>query len=260
VPAPVIAPLPIAHSALPTPSAAVEAQELGAFSAPIAQSFAEPPDLVGAAMRDEQQRKSKRLVWPIAAGVTALIAGGVWMMSSSKPTTTETSAATAPSSATAASAAVPSTAAAPPTTAAPAAVPAAPAAPEPVAAAPTPEPAKPAAPVKEDELGTIKPLTKEMKVKGGRITGAQMMIALEDALPKIEHCYAEALEDKPKLEGKATLGFSIGKTGKIASPKIAKSTLKHAKLEKCAVDAIKNERFPKMKKVAKVTLPISFEI
>jgi TonB family protein len=251
LPAPVFA--PVAQSALPMPSAVADTHEIGAFSAPIAQSFGEPPDLVAASMRHEEQRKNKLWVWPIAIGVTAIIAGGAWMMASSKPSKTDLSAATAPSASTTTA---PTAAAAPaPVAAAPAPVAPAPVAPAPVVA---PEPVAKAAPVKENEQGTIKPLTKEMRVKGGRITGAQMLIALEDALPKIEHCYAEALEDKPKLEGKATLGFAIGKTGKVATPKIAKSTLKHAKLEKCAVDAIRNERFPKMKKVAKVTLPISF--
>ena len=90
----------------------------------------------------------------------------------------------------------------------------------------------------------------------GDLSGTQIMVALEDALPKIETCYADALQDKPKLAGKLTLGFSIQKTGKVAGAKVSKSTVKNKSLESCAVDALDGQRFPKVKKIATVTMPI----
>jgi hypothetical protein len=102
----------------------------------------------------------------------------------------------------------------------------------------------------------VKIAAKEIKVRGGKITGTQIVVALEDALPKIESCYNDALEDKPKLAGKLTLGFNIQKTGKLAGAKVAKSTLKNKPFESCAVEALEGQKFPKVKKVANVTMPI----
>lgn len=113
---------------------------------------------------------------------------------------------------------------------------------------------------KKKPKGKIKIAAKEIKVKGGKISGTQIMVALEDALPKIESCYREALEDKPRLSGKVTFGFSIQKTGKLAGAKVAKSTVKNKPFESCALDALEGQRFPKVKKVTNVTMPVGLAL
>jgi hypothetical protein len=267
-------------AATPQSASVAEPQASLFTSEPIAEPQPEPvaampepapiePFTVAATPRESFAPKKQPLPikW-IAGGVAALVAiGAVFAMSGGdEPTApaasaTDTRVSQQVATATAApSAAAPTPAAAPapaaPAPAAPAAV--APAAAEPTAvapAAPAPE-AERAAPKRAKPKGKIKVAAKEIKVKGGKISGTQIMVALEDALPKIESCYHEALEKKPRLSGKVTLGFSIQKTGKLAGARVAKSTLKNKPFESCAVDALDGQRFPKIKKPATVTLPI----
>jgi tetratricopeptide (TPR) repeat protein len=246
-----------------------------AFTPPPAEPFAAPPVAtpaplepftVSATPRDESLYPRKKAGPPIkmiAIGAAALLAigGGVFAMMGGKSADTSDATASAADGSRVSqqlAGAQPSTTAVPaPAPAAP--VPAAAATPTPApeaAPAPAPEPVaeKKAAP--KNPKGSIKVAAKEIKVKGGKISGTQIMVALEDALPKIESCYADALADKPKLAGKLTMGFSIQKTGKLAGARVAKSTVKNKPLETCAVQALEGQRFPKVKKAATVTMPI----
>jgi tetratricopeptide (TPR) repeat protein len=271
------APTAAAPPAFPMPSAFTPPAEVEPASVPepfAAQPIATPaplePFTVSATPRADSGFPQKKSGPPIkmiaiaAAGLLALGGGVLAMMGGDSDDGSAASASAADGTRVSQQVA----GAQPSTTAAAAAAPAAPA---PVAAAPTPPPpvvapTPPPAPEpvaekkkaepKKQQKGTIKVAAKEIKVKGGKISGTQIMVALEDVLPKIESCYADALEGKPKLAGKLTLGFSIQKTGKLAGARIAKSTVKNKPLETCAVEALEGQRFPKVKKAATVTMPI----
>lgn len=212
----------------------------------------------------KKQGSPMKMIAMVVAAV-AVIGGGVMAMMGGKSGSTAASASSGDSARVSQQLATGSSATG--TTTAPAAAAPTPA-PAPVAApTPAPAPVPVAAPTPAPEAvaekkaakkpsGNVKIAAKEIKVRGGKITGTQIMVALEDALPKIESCYNEALEDKPRLSGKVTLGFNIQKTGKLAGAKVAKSTLKNKPFEACAVEALEGQRFPKVKKVATVTMPI----
>jgi hypothetical protein len=268
-----------------TGSPAVAAPVLPAPAFPMPQAFAPPPAepvaaqpfaapaplepfTVSATPRDESLYPKKKAGPPIkmiaiAAAALLAIGGGVFAMMGGKSADTSASAADDTRVSQQLAGAQPSA------TAVPAPAPAAPAPAAVAAPTPPPTPAPEAAPAPAPEpvaekkkaepknpKGSIKVAAKEIRVKGGKISGTQIMVALEDALPKIESCYADALADKPKLAGKLTMGFSIQKTGKLAGARVAKSTVKNKPLETCAVEALQGQRFPKVKKAATVTMPI----
>ena len=264
---PAIAAPALAAPAFPMPQAFTPPPAEPVAEEPVATPAPLEPFTVAATPRDESLYPKKKAGPPIkmiaiAAAALLAIGGGVFAMMGSKSSDTTAGTASAAdgtrvsqqlagaqSSATATPAALVPAAPAPAATATPA--PAPEAAPKP---APEPVAEKKAEP--KNPKGSIKVAAKEIKVKGGKISGTQIMVALEDALPKIESCYADALADKPKLAGKLTLGFSIQKTGKLAGAKVAKSTVKNKPLETCAVEALEGQRFPKVKKATTVTMPI----
>jgi hypothetical protein len=257
---------PMPHAFTPPPAEPVASVPAPFAAQPVATPAPLEPFTVSATPRDESLYPKKKAGPPIkmiAIGAAALLAigGGVFAMMGGKSADTTASAADGSRVSQQLAGAQPSTTAVP--AAAPAPVPAAVATPTPpptpapeAAPAPAPEPVAEKKAEPKNPKGSIKVAAKEIKVKGGKISGTQIMVALEDALPKIESCYADALADKPKLAGKLTMGFSIQKTGKLAGARVAKSTVKNKPLETCAVQALEGQRFPKVKKAATVTMPI----
>lgn len=217
--------------------------------------------------------------WWVVAGVAvlAVVIAAAWP-SSSEPAAAEPSAELAPAEApnTTASAAVPSAAspatasgaatataaaAAQPGAAAAPAAPAAPGAAASLAAAVTPsakpEPAAPAA--KAPARPKVKVEPGPVRVRGGRLSAKAVTAALDDGLADIERCYAEAVEDKPRLEGRLTFAFNIDKAGRPKRVRKLNGTIKHAALQRCSTEAIEQTRFPKARRrAAQVTLPIGY--
>lgn len=268
IPAPVFAPIPATlPMAAGLPMAATELAPAQPMAGAEPESFAAAPS----SLDDElpsARKSAPRAKWPFAVGGVAIIAAAAWAMMDGKPEV-----ASAPVAPVAAEPAKPIEAAPPPppsvatttttlTAGAPVAAGAAPAAgtttaTEAATAVPAPEVAAPK-PEAKTVNGTVKPIARDVRVKGGKISSTQVLASFEGSLTKINHCYEEALEDNPKVDGRATLTFSIVKTGKLSAPKLTKSTLKNAKLERCTLDAVRNERFSKVKKTARVTLPLTF--
>jgi TonB family protein len=286
-PRPITAPLPaISASVAPAPAGLIEpaasmpmsAAEVAApqpetqadpFAAPL-PAIAAPA--VATAFDDaipSGKHKPARPVWQYAAGGAVMIALGAFAMMGGDKNADESSASAVSVGATSPSATTATTATTTTTTASAATAAAEPPPVAPVAAAPTPPPvaeeppaAEPAAPVKKPEpektLGTVKTVAKQVRVRGGKITTSKVLSSFEDSLAKIEHCYEEVLEDNPKISGRAILGFTIAKTGKVSAAKLTKSTLKSPALERCTLSAVKGERFAKVKRPAQVTMPLAF--
>ena len=66
-------------------------------------------------------------------------------------------------------------------------------------------------------------------------------------LAKIRWCYEKQLQHDPKLFGKATISFTISKTGEVSSSKVKRTTLGNEKVESCVARQVKKIRFPKPK-------------
>ncbi len=276
IPAPVFAPIPATlPMAASLPMAATELAPAQPMAGAEPESFASAPSSLDNEL-PSARKGSPRAKWPFAVGGAAIIAAAAWAMMGGKPEKPEV--ASAPVAPVAAEPAKPIEAAPPPPSVAtttttltagapvaagapvvagaapaagtPTATEAATAVPAPVVAAPKPE--------AKTVNGTVKPIARDVRVKGGKISSTQVLASFEGSLTKINHCYEEALEDNPKVDGRATLTFSIVKTGKLSAPKLTKSTLKNAKLERCTLDAVRNERFSKVKKTARVSLPLAF--
>jgi hypothetical protein len=130
------------------------------------------------------------------------------------------------------------------------------AAPAPTEGAPTEGAA--AAPTQDEKVLGKVALAGAAKIKGGKLRPKDVAEALTAQLPALERCYTETLEDKPSAQGELTFGFTVGKTGKPTAVKKLSGTLKDAALARCAVDALGDARFDKLKKPAKVTVPLRF--
>jgi hypothetical protein len=212
--------------------------------------------------------------WLAAGGVAAvaLLIGVIWAGVGDPDKPSENAATRASSQPAGASTAVrpASTGSAPVAPAAPAmptaaatpvatARPATPSATSTLAAAVAPAAAPARAPARRAPELEVKAIAAQVKVRGP-LSSKAVTSALDDSLPKIERCYADAVERTPRLEGKVTFGFSIDKAGRAGKVRKVNSTIKDAELQRCSSEAIAKTKFPKPKKrAAQVTLPLSYE-
>ena len=125
--------------------------------------------------------------------------------------------------------------------------------PAPAATPSTPEP-KPAHPAPSIALEP-----KQFELRGGKWSDAQLNAAIDKLKPKLDQCYATALEKRPRLKGKLGVAFTVKLNGKAASVKKQGGTLKDADLVRCTLDAVGETRYPKPRKQAmSVKLPLEF--
>ncbi len=61
---------------------------------------------------------------------------------------------------------------------------------------------------------------------------------------KFQRCYAASLQKEPNIKGRVIVSFSIQPSGKVLSPYIKKSTLKHLKTELCLLKIFHVMKFP----------------
>jgi hypothetical protein len=129
-------------------------------------------------------------------------------------------------------------------------------------ATPTKAPA-PQPPAESEKPATkgpvVRPLIELVNQRGGKLTDPQLMAALEKAAPKLEQCYADALEKKPRLKGRLILAWTVRPNGKVTGAKKQGGTIKDVDLARCTVDVISGIRFPKPKKQAVlIRLPLEY--
>lgn len=171
--------------------------------------------------------------------------------------TTSTSSASRPQSESApptpASEPTPAPAASTPT---PAPAPNAPA-PAPVATTPAVPETKPV-PAPQTTTGTVKPVLELLKTKGGKFTDVQLSAALEKTTPKLDACYTQALEKKPRLKGRLNVAWTVRPNGKAVAVKKQGGTIKDPELMRCTLDAITATKFPKRKQPVQIRVPLEY--
>ena len=62
---------------------------------------------------------------------------------------------------------------------------------------------------------------------------------------EVKGCYEDGLAQKPGLEGRVTIKFTVSVTGEVVSPKVASSTLGNSRVESCVVKAMHGWEFPR---------------
>jgi hypothetical protein len=148
-------------------------------------------------------------------------------------------------------------------TAAPAAVaPAAPAMPTPAPTAVTETPAPATPPAKKEAAApqlSVRAVIDQVNQRGSKLSDQQLTAALEKAAPKLEQCYAQALEKKPRLKGRLIVAWTVRPNGKVSGAKKQGGTIKDADLARCTIDAISATKFPKSKKQQAVLIRLPFE-
>jgi outer membrane biosynthesis protein TonB len=123
---------------------------------------------------------------------------------------------------------------------------------------PAPEPAHSKKPSHAGPPGHLAP--GKAHVVGGGLTAQQIALVLEDYLPTIEHCYADALAQKSHLQGRVVFGWTIEKNGHPSRVRTLSGTLKDDELQQCSAEAIKKARFPKpKKKTSEITWPLDYK-
>jgi hypothetical protein len=119
-----------------------------------------------------------------------------------------------------------------------------------------PASAKPAeAAAKLAEVTALLPLA---VVRGGKLTEAQLTAAMSKLTPKLEACYAQTLEKKPRTKGRLIFNLTVKLNGKVTGTKKQGGTIKDADLIRCSTGAIDEARFPKPRKQA-AKLKLAFE-
>jgi hypothetical protein len=121
-------------------------------------------------------------------------------------------------------------------------------APTPAAA---PKPATPAA--------SVRAQLEELSIKGGSVSPKSFSAALDQTHTRLEQCYQQTLEHKPRLKGSLVVGFTVKENGRAAHAKNIGGTLKDQTLIRCSLEAVEATRFPKPhKQAAKVTIPFQY--
>jgi hypothetical protein len=95
-------------------------------------------------------------------------------------------------------------------------------------------------------------------VRGGKLTEAQLTTAMSKLTPKLEACYAQTLEKKPRTKGRLIFNLTVKPNGRVTGTKKQGGTIKDADLIRCSTDAIDEARFPKPRKQA-AKLKLAFE-
>jgi hypothetical protein len=114
--------------------------------------------------------------------------------------------------------------------------------------------------VRETPTGSVHPLFDQANLRGlGKLTDQQLTAAFEKAAPKLDQCYAQALEKKPKLKGRLIFQWTVKPNGKVTGAKKQGGTIKDADLARCTVDAISETKFPKPKKQGAVLIRLPVE-
>ena len=80
-------------------------------------------------------------------------------------------------------------------------------------------------------------------------------------LPRIKFCYQKELVKNPKLFGKITIRFIIGKDGRVSMAKVQSSTMHNKIVENCVVRVFYQMAFPKPRGggIVIVTYPFIFK-
>jgi hypothetical protein len=254
-----VPPAPLTPSQPPT-AAAVAPVPAAAPSAPVIARASLPP--VG--LDDEPALAPRRRLalrhkgWLGGAAVVAGLASALFVfgMPGTKP-------APAPSLVTAGAVAVPSTPAPVPVPALPVAPPI-PSTPPPVAPAPAVVDAVPApeAPAKPHHVAPHVQLALTLaKLRGGRLSDAQLAAGLETATGKLERCYAQTLKKKAHTEGRLTLSWMIRTNGRVMRVKKVSGTIKDPALYRCTAGVIASTHFAKpKKKSAQVQVPVDYSL
>jgi TonB family protein len=64
-------------------------------------------------------------------------------------------------------------------------------------------------------------------------------------LPEVKACYERELAEKPELEGRVVVRFTIGGEGRVVAAVLETSTLGTPRAENCMVAAVRGWEFPK---------------
>jgi hypothetical protein len=130
----------------------------------------------------------------------------------------------------------------------------------PAAAKAEPAPAPKEVPAKPAPARTVTALLEQVNQRGGKLTEPQLRAAIEKLAPKLDQCYAAALEKRPRLKGKLIVEFKVKQNGLVGAAKKHGGTIKDADLTRCTIDAIWTTRFPRPRKqAAQIRLPLEYK-
>jgi hypothetical protein len=103
-------------------------------------------------------------------------------------------------------------------------------------------------------------ILEQVNLRGGTFKEAQLTAAFEKLGPKLDQCYANALEKKPRLKGRLVFQWNVKLNGKVAAAKKQGGTIKDVELARCSIEAISGTKFPKPKKqAAQIRLPFEYK-
>jgi hypothetical protein len=120
----------------------------------------------------------------------------------------------------------------------------------------TPPPAKKETPA---PAPTVRALIDQVNQRGSKLTDQQLTAAFEKAAPKLDQCYAQALEKKPRLKGRLIMAWTVRPNGKVTGAKKQGGSIKDVDLARCTIDAISGTKFPKPKKQQAVLIRVPLE-
>jgi TonB family protein len=127
------------------------------------------------------------------------------------------------------------------------------------------EPDQPAAqpepePKADEQPQTVKLVTKLMRIRGGALDQGKVIETVQGTFPQMERCYKKARKQRPRLQGRVVLAWTVKTSGRVAGARRVGGTIKNRAFAGCLAGAIKKARFPKpRRKNARVQLPFVFK-
>jgi metallo-beta-lactamase class B len=97
------------------------------------------------------------------------------------------------------------------------------------------------------ELFESDPKLGPKSVAGGEPNKAIIRAIIGRHFNEVKRCYEGELSRRPNLAGRINVQFTIAASGKVIASVLAKSTLGNARVETCAVEAVRGWEFPKVR-------------
>lgn len=92
----------------------------------------------------------------------------------------------------------------------------------------------------------------------GGLRPEQVRRVVRRNIGQVRHCYEQALQGQPDLDGRVSVQFSIAPTGAVQSSQLTGSSVSNNRMEGCVVQAVRRWPFPQSNGMTIVTYPFMF--
>ncbi len=92
----------------------------------------------------------------------------------------------------------------------------------------------------------------------GGLSKEQVRRVVRRNIAQVRHCYEQALQSRPDLEGRVSVQFIVAQSGAVMSSQVVGSDMSYPRVGECVQQAVRRWAFPQSPGVTSVTYPFRF--